>query len=299
MLPPHSSGSFTGVLVPFATPFHDDGALALELVAPLVEHLLSNGVAGLVVAGTTGEGYALTACEREELLTEALHAVGSRVPVLVGVGGTATSDAVAQAVAARQAGAQGLMVAAPAYCLPTPSELAQHVLAVVAAGELPAVLYDYPARTGVAFDAAVLDRLASHPLVVGIKEASGNLDRLPMLAAYAAELAVVSGSDTLAMHYFAAGAVSWIAGFGNVLPAEHVTMLESALAGDLAAGWAVQEQLGPILTNVESGRYNAKVKAGLQVRGLAVGPTRAPIAPLDGAELAVLRGQMAALGYGS
>jgi len=299
MLPPLPPGSFTGVLVPLATPFHDDGSSALERVAALVEHLLSNGVTGLVVAGTTGEGYALTAGERQDMFSEVVRAVDGRVPVLAGVGGTATNEAVAQALSARRAGASGLMVAAPAYCLPTPTELAQHVLAVVAAGELPTVLYDYPARTGVPFDAEVLDRLVPHPLVVGIKEASGDLDRLPMLAAYVGELAVVSGSDTLAMHYFAAGAVSWIAGFGNVLPAEHVAILESAVAGDLAAGWAEQERLGPILTNVESGRYNAKVKAGLQLRGIAVGPTRAPISPLDGEELGVLREQLAALGYES
>jgi 4-hydroxy-tetrahydrodipicolinate synthase len=299
MFSPLSPGSLSGVFVPFATPFHADGSLALEAVAPLIEYLLDSGVTGLVVAGTTGEGYALTACERHELLSEAIHVSAGRVPVLCGVGGTNTADAVAQATTARQCGAHGMMVAAPAYCLPTPEELAQHVLAVVTAGELPTVLYDYPARTGVQFDAATLDVLAPHPLVIGIKEASGDLDRLPMLATYAGDLAVVSGSDTLAMHYLAAGATSWIAGFGNVLPAEHVAMVSAAVAGDLAAGWAVQERLSPILTNVESGRYNAKVKAGLQLRGFAVGPTRPPIAPLEGAELAELRDQLAALGHGS
>lgn len=293
-----TSTPFPGVVVPLATPFHDDGSLALEVVEHLVEFLLAAGVGGLVAAGTTGEGYALNSDERRRLVDAVVATAAGRVPVLVGVGGTATREAIAQACMARDAGAVGLMVAAPAYCLPTPDELAAHVVAVVDAVALPTVLYDYPARTGVPFDAAVLEQIVDHPMVVGIKEASGDLGRIAMLRdRFGDRLATISGSDTLAMHYFEAGARSWIAGFGNVLPAEHAAMVAAATAGDMASGWAIQERLTPILTNVESGSYNAKVKAGLQLRGVPVGPTRAPMAPLAEPERSVLRGQLATLGY--
>ena len=110
------------------------------------------------------------------------------------------------------AGVQGLMVAAPAYCLPTGPELGEHILQVLRSTGLPTVLYDYPARTGVQFNVDSLDLLAGHPQVVGIKEASGDLTRIAMLHdRYGDDLAIISGSDTLAMHYFESGSDCWIA----------------------------------------------------------------------------------------
>ncbi|MBK9972130.1 MAG: dihydrodipicolinate synthase family protein [Acidimicrobiaceae bacterium] len=220
---------FPGVIVPLVTPFHDDGSLALEVLPALVEFVLGAGVAGLVVAGTTGEGYALDMAERADVLRTVLAVTRGRVPVLAGVGGTATREAVLQARLAVEAGVQGLMLAAPAYCVPTGDELGRHVLAVLRATELPTVLYDYPARTGVPFDVTALDLVATDPMIVGIKEASGDLSRISLLRdRYGDHLSVVCGSDTLAMHYFEAGSDSWIAGFAGALPAEHVAMLAAA-----------------------------------------------------------------------
>ena len=251
---------FPGVIVPLVTPFHDDGSLALEVLPALVEFVLGAGVAGLVVAGTTGEGYALDMAERADVLRTVLAVTRGRVPVLAGVGGTATREAVLQARLAVEAGVQGLMLAAPAYCVPTGDELGRHVLAVLRATELPTVLYDYPARTGVPFDVTALDLVATDPMIVGIKEASGDLSRISLLRdRYGDHLSVVCGSDTLAMHYLEAGSDSWIAGFANALPAEHVAMLAAARRGDMSAGWQMQRRLLPVLTDVESGHYVARV----------------------------------------
>ncbi len=292
------SSHFPGVLVPLVTPFHEDGSLALEVLVPLVDFLLGDGVAGFVVAGTTGEGYALDLAERRALLRSVMDVVRGRVPVLAGVGGTATREAVVQATAAAEAGVQGMMVAAPAYCLPTGAELGVHVLRVLSAVPLPTVLYDYPARTGVPFDLEALDALAGHPLVVGIKEASGDLSRIVQLQdRYGDDLAIISGSDTLAMHYFEAGSDCWIAGFANALPTEHVEMLAAARRGDMAAGWAVQERLSPILTDVESGHYIARTKWSLIARSIPVGPPREPLHALGSADAATMRAHLAALGH--
>jgi 4-hydroxy-tetrahydrodipicolinate synthase len=224
--------AFPGVVVPLVTPFTEDGALDLARVPALVEFVLAGGVRGVVVAGTTGEGYALDLDERRAVHEAVAAAVAGRVPILVGVGGTATREALAQARLAAELGADGLMVAAPAYVLPTPEELGQHVRAVLDAADLPAVLYDYPDRTGVAFTERALDVVAADPRVVGIKEASGDLTRVGRLRRrYGEDLPVVCGSDTLAMRYFDKGVTSWIAGVANVLPGEHVALLEAALAG--------------------------------------------------------------------
>jgi len=233
------------------------------------------------------------------LLREVLAVVGSRVPVLAGVGGTSTREALGQARAAAEAGVHGLMLAAPAYCLPTGTELGHHVLTVLEATPLPVVLYDYPARTGVQFGVEALDLIAAHPLIVGIKEASGDLSRIRLLQErYGDALSLVSGSDTLAMHYFEAGSDSWIAGLANALPAEHVELLAAARRGDMAAGWAMQERLRPILTDVENDHYIARTRCALIVRGVTVGSPRAPLQELAAADVAAMRQHLAALGHG-
>ncbi len=257
-----AASGFPGVVAPMVTPFTDDGALALERVAGIVEFLLDNRIAGLVVAGTTGEGYALDMAERRELAVEVQRVVAGRVPVLLGVGATATREALAQAALAAELGADGLMVAAPAYVLPTQKELGEHVRAVLATAPLPTVLYDYPDRTGVKFEERALDLLADDPLIVGIKEASGDLTRVRRLRRrYGTDLPIVCGSDTLAMRYLELGVDSWIAGLSNVLPLEHVLMLEAAQSGDLATGWALQHRMMPFLRDAERQHYTPKAKS--------------------------------------
>ena len=289
---------FTGVIVPLVTPTRDDGSLALEVLPQLLDFLLNAGVAGVVVAGTTGEGYALDMDERALLLHSAVDAVGGRVPVLAGVGGTSTREAQAQAQLACAAGVHGLMIAAPAYCLPTGHELGEHVLQVLSATSLPTVLYDYPERTGVQFGVDALDLLVGNPLVVGIKEASGDLSRIAMLhARYGDDLALVSGSDLLAMHYFESGSDCWIAGFANALPAEHVAMLAAAQRGDIAEGWGMQNSLEPILTALERDHYVARTRFALSARGISVGPPRAPLLPLGADDSQAMTAHLVALGH--
>ncbi len=289
---------FPGVIVPLVTPFHDDGSLALEVLPQLIDFVLDAGVTGLVVAGTTGEGYALDMQERALLLQVAMDEVGGRVPVLAGVGGTSTREALGQAQMALEAGVHGLMVAAPAYCLPTGPELGEHMRRVLRATELPTVLYDYPARTGVQFGVDSLDLLAGNPLVVGIKEASGDLTRIEMLHdRYGDDLAIVSGSDLLAMHYFESGSDCWIAGFANALPAEHVAMLAAAQRGDMAEGWEIQHSLKPILSDVEGDHYIARTRFSLIARGVPVGPPRAPLQALGADDSAAMRAHLVELGH--
>ncbi|MGB7983125.1 MAG: aldehyde dehydrogenase family protein, partial [Candidatus Nanopelagicales bacterium] len=183
------------------------------------------------------------------------------------------------------AGADGLMVAAPAYALPTPEELGRHVRAVLDAAPLPTVLYDYPGRTGVPFTERALDHVAADPLVVGIKEASGDLTRVRRLRRrYGDDLPIICGADAIAMRYFELGVDTWIGGAANALPAEHVALLDAALAGDTDAAWAWQKQLMPILRSVERTHYVAKVRHALELRGIPVGPPRQPLAAVGESE---------------
>jgi 4-hydroxy-tetrahydrodipicolinate synthase len=266
----------TGVYVPIVTPFDESGRIDTGPLEAVISALLSSGVAGIVACGTTGEAYALSLEERRVVTSRIKELVAGAVPILGGVGGMSTDQALDQALLAKALELDGLMVAAPAYCLPTDSELAAHVRAIVKASGMPTVLYDYPQRTGVSFTVDVLDCLVDDPLVVGIKEASGDLDRLTILGKrYAGSIDVVCGADAAAPTFLDAGVRCWIGGIANLLPAAHVAML------DQTQRKAVHSAIVPLLEFIESGRYIAKIKAGMGMRGLAMGSPRAPLARLD------------------
>ena len=280
-----------GAYVPLITPFDDSGRVDQTQLQAAVEAVLAAGVHGIVACGTTGEGYALSLEERRVVTARITEVVAGSVPILGGVGGMSTDQALDHAMLAKALDLDGLMVAAPAYCLPSPSELAAHVTAIVNAAGLPTVLYDYPQRTGVSFDTETLDQLAPLDAIVGIKEASGDLNRIGEIAhRYAGSLEVVCGADAAAPVFLDAGVKCWIGGIANLLPAAHVAMFDT----DLRTG--VYAAVLPILEFIEAGGYNAKVKAGMILRGLDVGVPRAPLAALDEGSVAELRSLLDAAG---
>lgn len=281
----------TGVYVPVITPFDDSGRIDIVGLEPVLSSLIDAGVHGIVACGTTGEAYALSLEERRAVTTRIKEIVSGSVPVLGGVGGMSTDQALDHALLAKALELDGLMVAAPAYCLPTDKELGMHVSTVVKAAGMPTVLYDYPQRTGVSFSTEVLDHLTDEPLVIGIKEASGDLERVSMLIErYAGAIDVVCGADAAAPTFFDAGVRCWIGGIANLLPAAHVTMLDPAQRAQVHAA------ILPVLELIESGRYISKIKAGMAMRGLNVGVPRAPLAPLDSDSAQVLAKALDAAG---
>jgi 4-hydroxy-tetrahydrodipicolinate synthase len=274
----------TGVHVPLITQFDDAGEVDTHAIAEFVEIMLANGVEGIVAAGTTGEAYALTLEERELVISTIHKQVAGRVPVLAGVGGMSTNEALTQSKLAKRLSVDGLMVAAPAYVLPTSDELAIHIKTVIDAAGLPAVLYDYPARTGVHFDEATLDALADHKLVVGIKEASGDLDRIPMLTSrYAGRIQIVCGADVDSVTFFAAGVTCWIGGMANALPKAHAGLMNPETRD------AAYAAVLPLLDHIESGRYIAKTKALMGILGVPSKTVRGPLQAIDESGVAVLR----------
>lgn len=272
-----------GIYVPLVTPFDTSGRIDLPALDVVVESMLTSGVHGLVVCGTTGEGYALTLEERRAVLGRVREVTAGRVPVIAGVGGSSTNEALDHAHLARALEVDGIMVAAPAYCLPTSAELARHVQAVVDAADRPAVLYDYPARTGTSFTIETLDALAPDSRIVGIKEASGDTERVgEIMQRYSGTLTVVCGVDARASYFLDAGVDWWIGGIANLLPAAHVAILDTATRAEAYAA------VLPILEFIEAGNYISTIKAGMSLRGLDVGVPRRPLTPIDDAARARL-----------
>jgi 4-hydroxy-tetrahydrodipicolinate synthase len=273
-----------GVYVPVVTPFRG-GEVDSAVLASVVERCLDAGVHGIVACGTTGEYYALSDGERVGVMRRVHETAAGRAQLVAGCNAGSTRQAIAFAQEAREIGYDAVMLAVPPTSLPGQGELATHFQAVAEACGLPAILYNFPARAGVEIGFECLDRLAGHPLVVGIKESSGDFSRfLAMRDRY--ELTIICGSDDQAADYFFWGVRAWLAGTANVLPREHVDILGAANSGDLDGARKLFERILPWVRAMEAGSYNQKAKLGLRHLGVDCGEVRPPLLPLGDTEAA-------------
>ena len=282
---------FDGLIVPVVTQFDEYGHVDAKGVTEFTEILINKGVNGLVACGTTGEAYALSPEERHLVISTIKKAAAGRVPVLSGVGAMATNAALDQAALAKELECDGLMLAGPAYSLPTDDELATHAQIVINAAGLPTVLYDYPQRVGVQWTKEALDQVADNPLVIGIKEASGDLSRIDMLKQhFAGRIEPVCGADVDSVVFFEKGATSWIGGIANALPKAHFGIMDPATRAEAHAA------VKPLLEYIESGRYIAKTKALMGILGVPSNFLRGPLKPLNSSEVDELRSLCEAAG---
>jgi 4-hydroxy-tetrahydrodipicolinate synthase len=286
------TSEFKGVFAAMVTPMTADQEVDFETLPSFVDYLIDAGVGGIIPLGSTGEYYALTAAEREAVVRATIDAVAGRVPVLVGTNAGSTRQVIAYSQQAQSQGAAGLLLAAPYYSLPTPGELFEHFRAVDAAVDIPIMLYNYPARTGVDMTPDLVERLAGLDRVQYIKDSSGDVTRVSEIIRRCGEnITVFCGCDTLALESFLMGAAGWVGGVVNVLPAEHVELYELAVTQkDLFAARELYYRLLPVLALMEGGgKYTQLVKAGCELMGHPVGPPRQPLLPPDAEEIAALK----------
>jgi 4-hydroxy-tetrahydrodipicolinate synthase len=276
-----------GVYVPVVTPFDADGEVEPAALTAVIDRCLGAGVRGIVSCGTTGEYYALTETERLDVMRTTRDVAAGRARLVAGCNAGSTRQAVELAWAARDLGYDALMLAVPPTSLPDQRELAVHFLTIVDASGLPAILYNFPARAGTEIGFDCLDRVADHPLIAGLKESSGDFSRfLALTGRYAGRITVMCGSDDQAVDYFFWGVRSWLAGTANVLPHQHVDILDAALSGDLDGARKRFERLLPWVQQMEAGAYNQKAKLGLRHLGIDCGDVRGPLLPLSDDEAA-------------
>ena len=274
---------FEGIYTPLVTPYHDDFSLNEGALAETVEHLIAAGVHGIVVAGSTGEYYAQTPEERLEMMTRCAGLIDGRVPMVMGTGAIRTEDSIMYAKAAKAAGADALLVATPPYAYPTGREIALHALAVDRAANLPVMLYNYPGRMSVDMDEECLDRLGRSPNFCGIKESSGDINRLHMLARDYPHIALSCGMDDQALEFFAWGARSWVCAGSNFAPEAHIALYQAcAVEGDFTKGRGIMSAMLPLMRVLEQGgKFVQCIKYGLTLRGIDAGPPRKPLQPLN------------------
>lgn len=285
-----------GIITPIITPHHDDGSIDVPAFDEMTEYLIDAGVHSLVVGGSTGEVYAQTMDERVELAKHAVDVVAGRVPVIMGVGATRTEEAIELGLAARDAGADAILVNSPPYAVPTDQENALHALRIDRAVGLPIMLYNYPGRMGVSMGEDYFTRVSQSKNVVAIKESSGNLGQLHMLARHFPNIALSCGWDDLALEFFAWGAPSWVCAGSNFLPAEHIALYEACVReGDFAKGRRIMSAMMPLMNNLDEGDFVQKIKYGCELAGLRAGRPRLPLLPLGEAEAARFAGVVADL----
>ena len=274
---------FEGIYTPLVTPFSDDFEIHKDRFADTIEMLIAAGVHGLIVAGTTGEYYAQSADERLDLMKLAKEIIGTRVPLIVGTGAIRTEDSIFFAEAARNIGADALLVATPPYAYPTSREIALHALAIDRAVNLPVMLYNYPGRMCVNMDEETLDRLGKSPNFCAIKESSGEPDRLHMLARDYPHIQLSCGMDDQALEFFAWGARSWVCAGSNFAPEAHIALYKAcAVEGNFDKGRRIMSAMMPLMRVLEQGgKFVQCIKYGLTLRGIETGPPRKPLQPLN------------------
>lgn len=240
--------AWAGVFPAITTQFDTDDTIDVGATQRVVERLLGDGVHGLVMLGTVGEGNALDRDEKGALLSAVAEVARGRAPVIAGVAHYTTAGAVALARAARDAGADGLMVLPPMVYLPTSCELEAHFRAVAQATDLPVMIYNNPASYHVTVPVDLFVRLLDQPNIIAVKESADDTRRFTdLINAVGSEYLLFAGLDDMAFEALALGAIGWVSGLTNAFPRESVALFERLQQGDLTGARAIYRWFMPLL----------------------------------------------------
>jgi 4-hydroxy-tetrahydrodipicolinate synthase len=282
---------FTGVGTALITPFTRSGAVDELSVKRLARRQIDAGVHFLVPCGTTGETPTLSEEERRRVVELVVEEAAGKVPVLAGAGGYDTKEVVHAARVMQKAGVQGLLSVTPYYNKPTPEGLYQHFSAVADATPLPIVLYNVPGRTGCNIDSATCARLATIPTVIGVKEASGNIQQMAEICrAVPSDFLVLSGDDAVTLPLMALGGRGLISVASNEIPAELAQMVEAAERSDYAAARKIHTRVLPLLLGNFIESNPGPVKFAMAAMGLCEEVFRLPmVSPQPAAQEKLLK----------
>ncbi|MEM1420795.1 MAG: dihydrodipicolinate synthase family protein [Pseudomonadota bacterium] len=274
---------FEGIYTPVITPHHSDGSVDWDALAAQIDHLIQSGVHGVISGGSTGEYYAQALEERVEVGRFTKERLAGRAPLIFGVSAIRQPDSVELALAGKALGADALLMGSPPYAVPTERENALNALAVDRAADLPIMLYNYPGRMGVDMGEEFLDRVGRSRNFCAIKESSGDINRVHMLARDYPHIQLSCGMDDQALEFFAWGARSWVCAGSNFLPTEHIALWRAcAVDGDFERGRRIMSAMLPLMRVLEQGgKFIQCVKYGVELDGRRAGPPRPPLKPLN------------------
>lgn len=279
---PRGSGSILGSIPAIITPLHEDGSLDLPGLRRLLDWHIAEGSDAIVVVGTTGESPTVDFDEHCLLIETTVNHVAGRVPVIAGTGANSTREAISLAQFAKQAGANAHLSVVPYYNKPTQEGLYRHFKAIAEAVDLPLILYNVPGRTVADLSNDTALRLAQVPGIIGIKDATGNLERgADLLERAPAGFAVYSGDDATAVALILFGARGTISVTANVAPRLMHDMCAAALADDMKTARKLHFRLLGLHRHLFCEPSPIPVKWAMQQMGMASGGIRLPLVPLS------------------
>ena len=272
---------FRGSLVALVTPMTESGDVDHVAFGRLLDWHAREGTDGVVICGTTGESPTVSAGEAVELLQIAVQRIGGRMPVIAGTGGNSTAEAVERTRAACELGVDGVLVVTPYYNRPPQEGLYRHFSLVADAASVPLLLYNVPSRTACDLLPETIERLSSHPQIIGIKDATGSVERgAEILRRCGDDFLLLSGDDASCRELIAAGAQGVVTVTGNVAPRLMHDMVEAALAGDAVGARELDERLSGLHTALFVESNPIPVKWALGRLGLIGTGIRLPLVAL-------------------
>jgi 4-hydroxy-tetrahydrodipicolinate synthase len=274
---------FKGVITALVTPLRND-RVDEEALRRLVNEQIASGIDGLVPVGTTGESPTLSNEEHIRVVEIVVQEAKQRVPVIAGTGANSTHEAIELTLAAKAVGADATLQVTPYYNKPTQDGLFRHFKTIAEATGLPMVVYNVPGRTGCDLLPDTIARLCDVPLVVGVKEATGNLQRAAQIIARVGDrMTMLSGDDATAMPFYAVGGHGCISVVSNVAPADMAAMWDAAAAGDWKKARALHYKVFPLSEGLFVEANPIPVKAALAMMGKIADEIRPPLYPMAGA----------------
>ena len=287
---------FTGAATALITPLTKDG-VDYKTFADLIEWQISEKIDALVIAGTTGEGSTLDDVEHRQVLKFAVEQVKGRVPVVAGTGSNDTAYAIDLTNYACEIGADAMLLVTPYYNKATQNGLIASFEAVANESTKPCILYNVPSRTGCNLLPATTAKLAEHPNIVGIKEASGNISQIAEVAALAGDkIDIYSGNDDQIVPILSLGGSGVISVLSNLLPRETSEMCHKFLDGDVKGAREMQLKYLPLVNALFSEVNPIPVKAAMAAMGFGENYLRLPLTPMEEAHEAVLLAEMNKVG---
>ena len=289
---------FKGVITALITPLRD-GNVDEAAFAKLLERQIAAGVHGVVPMGTTGEGASMDLDEHKHVIELCVRLVAGRVSVIAGTGSPYTKEAIDLTRHAKTVGADGALIVTPYYIRPSQAGMAAHFEAVADAVQLPILLYNVPGRTGSDMSNETVARLAAHPNIVGIKDATGDMSRVSwMRANIAGQFDLISGDDPSYLGYHACGGVGLISVASNVAPEAMVALHNAMTAGDYATAREWQGRVIGLCKALFLDNSPAPTKYALARLGLCQEEARLPLSPTSDAVKPAIDRAMADAGVG-
>ncbi len=267
-------GTFTALVTPFA-----DGRVNEAKLRELVEFQISEGISGVIPVGTTGESPTLSHDEHRRVIDIIIEAVDGRILVIAGAGSNNTTESIGLVQYAQSAGANAALLITPYYNRPSQAGVIAHYKAIAERCDLPMILYNCPGRTGVNMTADTVVELSTVPTIIGVKEASGNMDQISEIITRTGEsFTVLSGDDSMTVPMMAVGARGVISVTSNVVPGLMAGMVAAALRGDYAEAGRMHRRLFPLMRTLMKVETNpSPIKAAMNIAGNNVGPVRLPL----------------------